>query len=838
MKEKEDLNENKNNQDIKQELNEKKSDTSINYSQGNNIQKIDEIDAQKENNNNQKEKQNNTSTLINAINDSKIIKNNSNYFKNEKNEKELKDNYKQEINKYLVPFQLKNEYINIVNNNPEKLFEIINQRTIMFWQSVVYNDEATLIDSDSDILSTVPERNDQQIIINDSNRTRFKESSLIPGFKKILEEVLTFYCNTKKIKYKQGINEIFGPLILIKYKIKNLKLVNIFNFGEAFIDRFLPNYFYENDLYSLRSSISLFINLLKYHEPSVYNYLDSLEIPHELYATNWLLTLRAQKLNLDILYNLWDNIIRINDPLFIHFIFVALIIYKRELLINCDSNLLLKLMVGLTITSMAELNKIIKIALDLRSKTPFSFRLLSNEIGFLKTNNKNIRENFEKYKPESIPSLPIFPIEILYSNYSNNIICPDPQCLNNLKNKKIKSDLNSSYNINNHICEKCNMKIDKNINYVILDLRLFPPSYFKDDEDHFKMGIVSGMMTIDKEELKSDNIDSLITSKLISIRGKNHIILMTSSTDNFFDFEQNYYSDIRSELMKKKILFGVIEAEKSEKQLNLIDAEKNLDLKEIYKLKEYDNLRRIMIEMKKKNFPYVSYLEGGFEALHSQSLNYNIELVDHNSKICNLCKNIKKETEIEKRYRKLNSKDKIINISNTLWKNKKVITEKELNSLFFNEKNIVIVCSLKKYKNKYFHKKEIEVFVAILYDKNIIEIYKHELREEIQNKLSLYNLENKKYYDLGMKDKEKKGNFVLRLFVDIKFDEIENIIYDKKSINSAYLQIKIREKEKNQKKLDNNTFEIGFDFYSIQDSKTFINSIKRIKKNENSNIFS
>ena len=353
MKEKEDLNENKNNQDIKQELNEKKSDTSINYSQGNNIQKIDEIDAQKENNINQKEKQNNTSTLINAINDSKIIKNNSNYFKNEKNEKELKDNYKQEINKYLVPFQLKNEYINIVNNNPEKLFEIINQRTIMFWQSVVYNDEATLIDSDSVILSTVPERNDQQIIINDSNRTRFKESSLIPGFKKILEEVLTFYCNTKKIKYKQGINEIFGPLILIKYKIKNLKLVNIFNFGEAFIDRFLPNYFFESDLYSLRSSISLFINLLKYHEPSVYNYLDSLEIPNELYETNWLLTLRSQKLNLDILNNLWDNF---------------------------DSNLLLKLMVGLTITSIAELNEIIKIALDLRNKTPYSFRLLSNKI--------------------------------------------------------------------------------------------------------------------------------------------------------------------------------------------------------------------------------------------------------------------------------------------------------------------------------------------------------------------------------------------------------------------------------------------------------------------------
>ena len=364
-----------------------------------------------------------SNNIASKENENLIIKKEANKItENSKNEEEdIKNKYSLEIKKYINTDEQNRDYINTIKNEPEKLFELINDRTILLWQSKVYNFETTIVNCEADILTVVPERKDQHIIINDSIRTRFKECDLVPGFKKILEEILTFYCNTKKIMYKQGLNEIFGPLILLKYKMKNLKLTTIFNFAEAFIDKFLPDYFYENELYSLRSSISLFVHLLKYHEPSVFNYLDSIEIQHELYATNWLLTLRAQKLNLDILYNLWDNLIKVNDPLFIHFILVALIKYKRELLISCDSNLLLKLMVGLTITSKDELEEIIKIALQLRSHTPYSYRLLANEIGFLEINNNNIKKNFDKYKPEITLSNRIFPIELLYLNYNDKI---------------------------------------------------------------------------------------------------------------------------------------------------------------------------------------------------------------------------------------------------------------------------------------------------------------------------------------------------------------------------------------------------------------------------------
>ena len=762
----------------------------------------------------------------------KINDNNINIIK--ENKSQNSENNISKLKKYLDIDAKNKEYTNTIKNNPDKLFELINDKTIILWQSVIYNFEPTIIDSDADLLSTIPDRKDQNIIMNDSKRTRFKESTLIPGFTKILEEILTYYCNAKDIEYKQGLNEIFGPLILMRYKIKNLKLTSIFNFGEAFIDRFLPSYFYEKELYSLRSSINMFTHLLKYHEPCIFNYLDSIEIPHELYATNWMLTLRAQKLNLDILYNLWDYLIKINDPLFIHFILVALIKHKRELLIQCDSNLLLKLMVSLTINTKEELDIVIKIALELRSNTPYSYRLLANKIGFLKIKNKEIQNNFDKYKPESTLSFQIFPIEILCANYSNQMKCPDPDCIVNLQNKYIKlgsinngfSDLNTKNLSNkNHICEKCDMKLEKNINYIIIDLRLFHPSYFKEDDDYFKMGFVSGMLTIDKEELKLEKVDTLLSSRLLSLRGKNHIILMTSTTDYFFDFEKKYYSDIRSEIMKKKILFGVIENQKQEKILNLEDAEKNLDLKEIFKLKEYDNLRKIMISMKKKNFPYVSYLEGGFEALHKESINYNIELVNHNKKECKLCKKIQKETLEEKQYKRLNIEDKILNISNSLWKNVKIITEKDLNSFFSNENNIVLVCNLNKYKTKYFHKNEIEILIAILYDKNIIEIYKNDFKKEKNN--NKYNIDNINYYNLGLKDEQIKDNFMWRLFEIIKFEDIEKINRNKNKKNILYLQVKNNE-EKNKMKLDN-SYEIGFEFHSTQDYKVFKKAIKALK---------
>ena len=216
--------------------------------------------------------------------------------------------------------------------------------------------------------------------------------------------------------------------MLLKYKIPKLKLSKIFDLGEVFIDRFSPNYFYEKEFYSLKSALGLFVILLRYHEPSVFNRLDQYQIVPEMYATNWMMTFLTGKIHLDLVYDYWLEIIKTEDPLIMHFFLVSLIKLKRELIINCDTNLLASLMSSLTIKNKEEIKLIFDMAIKLRQQTPYSFRILSNKLGFLKPKNSKVKEFYEKYHPQTIPAMPIFPLELLSLTHKSGIECVDPEC--------------------------------------------------------------------------------------------------------------------------------------------------------------------------------------------------------------------------------------------------------------------------------------------------------------------------------------------------------------------------------------------------------------------------
>ena len=381
--------------------------------------------------------------VLNNININGVIK-----------EKKLKANHEREkyisLANFYINLNIKpNDYNNVTPESMNNYLSIITEEKIMKWEIKLYNNfNYYQAISDEMILNVKKDAKFYPVIINDSKRTRVRESIIIPDFKDILENMLCFYCATKNVYYKQGLNEIFGPLILMKYKIKQLKLSKLYLFGVVFIDKFLPNYFYENDFYALRGSLKLFFILLKYHEPSVYNILDENEIMPEMYATNWIITLMSGKLRLDILFELWDNLLENDDPLLIHFIFVALLILKREIIINCEKTILPSLMSNLTILEKDELKIIIESAKDLRKKTPYSFRILADELGIFIPKCENLKERFEKYKPDMIQAIPIFPQEIFYMTNKDKIVCPNPFCKNGkdfkkiqLKNGKIKYEI-------------------------------------------------------------------------------------------------------------------------------------------------------------------------------------------------------------------------------------------------------------------------------------------------------------------------------------------------------------------------------------------------------------
>ena len=190
--------------------------------------------------------------------------------------KQAQKNNLDKIKEYLNKNEEEQNYSKIINENPDSLFKNMNEQRLITWESILYIKSTPLRKhSDSEMLYTPLDRFDQKVIKNDSIRTRVRERVLIPGYSKILESALTYYCNSKNIYYKQGLNEIFGVLILLQYKFKNIKLSKLFDLAEVLIDQYLPNYFYEKEIYSLKSALGLFVVLLKYHEPTVFNKLDA-----------------------------------------------------------------------------------------------------------------------------------------------------------------------------------------------------------------------------------------------------------------------------------------------------------------------------------------------------------------------------------------------------------------------------------------------------------------------------------------------------------------------------------------------------------------------------------
>ena len=789
----------------------------------------------------------------------KKMNSNSEDKKDNQNQIKIDPNLQSKINNYnkIKEFLSKNandkSYSKIIKENPDSLFEKMNEQRIIIWESMLYNNSSPLRkNSDSEILYSPLDRPDQNVIKNDCRRTRVRESFLIPGYSKILEAILTYYCNTKKICYKQGLNEIFGSLILLKYKFKNMKLSKLFDIGEVFIDQYLPNYFYEKEIFSLQSSLSLFVILLKYHEPSVYNRFDSTEIMPQMYATNSIITLMSGKLKINIVYELWERIIQSNDPLMIHFILVAHFIKHREMIINCEKMYLATLITTISINSIEELNYIFDLAFKLREKTPYSYRILANKIGFLKKNNKYIKDTYEFYKPQSIPAMPIFPLEILSITNKFTEECVDPDCKNcilnkDYNNKSKKKDsifqweddynelavndgfLKFERNMYNHICEKCDLKVEKNMQYILLDLRIL--NYGEEDDDTEKTGFLPMMINVDQEELKSEDFNKIITNRFIGERGNYHFIFLTSSTDTFSDFESKYYTDNVSELDRKKMMFGLIKQHKIDKKLNLEDAQKNLTWKEIYKLKEYDNFRITLKTNQKENFPYVGYVYGGFNEVHDMSIKYGYELLFHNENNCVLCldkKGSKKKIpKIEKEM-----EEKIKNeISESLWEHKTKIQYNKINEIYSGKNISSFLCILTKYKNKAYSNEKQKILIIILSEEFSIEFFKFESKKEyrelkIENDIKEKKKKISEYYDLGKEEEDDMNKETeLALFNKIFINEVKSITMDKKSRNIIHIII-FENKDKNVKKQDSNNYEIIVDFSSINDAKSFFKCFK------------
>ena len=552
---------------------------------------------------------------------------------------------------------------NINENNNKLKKSIMNANTIQIpcikienihkWKEILYNhnrifsitqlnenkynneDEKILNQNyikENKIKDSKEDEDDVDIVTKDVVRTRVSETKLIKDYNKNLESLIRFFIKENNVKYKQGLNEIVGAFLILKYtNIKeDMTLSEIYNLLNGFINLFVFNYYYEESFYSIKNSFSLLSLLIKYHSPEIFNIFDKAMIYPEMYATSWILTTFAYKLKLNILFYLWNKLILENDPLMLHYLIVGLILYKKNSFIDSDIGSIPIIINKINIESQEDVDNIFTLAINLRKKTPYSFRLFAGKLDILKHKSINHKSKYNLYHPDTLITLPIFPSEIFYICYKDIIKCPDET---HFKNISIKGN-----------CEHCDMKIEKDINYILFDLRILEKGKFESNNE--KTGFLPQMIMIEQKEFKDNNFLDIINNRFNDVKNKYHFIFMTSNTDclNLTNPETNNFEDSQNEKsnddQRNSNSIKIIHLDKISKKMT--HYEKN-------NKKEYDNLKRLLLYLIKNNYQYISYIYGGFETIHNEIMNNKknmlyseLYLLNHNDDKCGICKNNKK----------------------------------------------------------------------------------------------------------------------------------------------------------------------------------------------------
>uniref|UniRef100_M4BUX6 TBC1 domain family member 23 n=2 Tax=Hyaloperonospora arabidopsidis (strain Emoy2) TaxID=559515 RepID=M4BUX6_HYAAE len=233
---------------------------------------------------------------------------------------------------------------------------------------------------DYSILQVQENLDNQRVIAADAARTRSNELRFkAPETVELVVKLLTYYCKCRSIQYKQGMNEVLAPFLLLTEQRKNctdrvpLAEGVVFQCFYALIDRFLPQVFVDKEFRSLQGSLQLYRLLMLYHDPELCHYLDQRDMTPELYVTPWFMTFFARSLPLDLVFCLWDLFLLEADPYMLHFVAYALVAANREKIFKAEFAMLPQVLSSLTFSSQHELEKICANARAILKSTPHSF---------------------------------------------------------------------------------------------------------------------------------------------------------------------------------------------------------------------------------------------------------------------------------------------------------------------------------------------------------------------------------------------------------------------------------------------------------------------------------
>ena len=705
-------------------------------------------------------------------------------------------------------------------------FDLISEELIEKWEKILKSNKLTKARTVADDINFDDYNlayDSFQTILNDSKRTRVKERFNFTDFETVLQKMLVYFCKLNNIEYKQGLNEVLGPFLLLKVKIPKLKLSKIYNLFTLFIDYFFSNYYYEIELFSFRCSISLVNLLLKYHEPSLYSLFKENNISPEMYAINWLLTTYANKNSLEITYTLWDTMLEENDQLFMHFMVIAFLLHHKKKFIETDGSSIPVFFSKNQIGTKELLTEIVKSAREIRKNTPVSLRLLVKNLEIFKSRTTRVKDMYEKYCPEQILAMPVLAEELL-SNVNlkkRNIPCLNEKCDNFFMKDEIKyiNEEDKEKNLSTY-CEICrNYNLKNNLKYIIIDLRNKSDSQIKDSITNEGTFIFINNDILSQETLNKGNPGEVLTEQINKLKSDSneniHIVLMTNDTENYDEYEYNY-QETQIESKKSKIL-NILNTtinnikKKIDEQMNKkeIKQEKYLQIK--MQIKQYELIKSILNYLLENEYPYISYILGGYKSLHDMCIKYNIPIIKHKSNNCYLCttKSLD-ENNIDRKepsYKIINKQRNYnINVmrrfSDSYKKRSDVSNEENKSDL----KNRIIEEIPVTEMNEHLNNKNNKIYHCLLIWHNMNDINEKVIVIFFEKSINIYKMNVK-----------KEGIF-FDLIEKIDFDNMKDVKRDKNIFNLYY-------------KINDKNNDIKIDIFTDNDGDSFFKLMNNILEN-------
>jgi len=406
------------------------------------------------------------------------------------------------------------------------------------------------------------------------------------------------------------------------------------------------------------------------------------------------LTYFSGKLRLDLLYKLWDLIIRNGDETFILFLIVSVLIYYKNEILSSDQVMTLNFFSNFQMNDM-DVIPLFYLGLYLKSSTPYSFFYLISKLKLFKKNNKSQKEIYEKLDMINLNIMPIYTNEVLKICFSNKINCFDSACDNFYMYSSLTEERK---NKKKHCCDVCKYEkrkkkeseinnllseIKRNLEYnqsfsigklnlikrlstiytycdmssIVEESKLEDLLLVKDGVTNENLSVQSNIIIDIKNNLNSGIVipnsiavnlncvnESLSANELVEKfnhkSNRYKYIIITEDTEDYLKYiNLNKIRMISMEnSISNQLFMENTNIEDMSGHITLRNNSKNTyELLNNYKIKtnteekNYSNLIQLIYFFNKSGFKHISYVKHGFKDVHEKCLLYNLPISNHYS---------------------------------------------------------------------------------------------------------------------------------------------------------------------------------------------------------------